>query len=121
MHILLVTPISSAQVKQQFSTVIRILKDWRLSLGLGTIESLLRISSKGSELTDFNPLPAVQKWWQNCTRSRRPHTKPRHTGTDHGFDSMLQTDSEESDTDVASGTDTDCPTDVHDGPDHCDL
>ena len=77
-HILLVCPIASAQVERQFSAVKRILGEWRLTLGLKTIETLLRISTEGPQPEDFAPESAVDRWWQNSTRSSRPHTKPLH-------------------------------------------
>ena len=101
-RILLVCPIASAQVERQFSAVKRILGDWRLSLGLKTIETLLQISMEGPEPEDFAPDSAVDRWWENSTRARRPHTKPLHkmtTTSSDAFESDGSADSNNSDVD----------------------
>ncbi|XP_041353824.1 zinc finger protein 862-like [Gigantopelta aegis] len=75
-RILLVCPIATAHVERQFSYIKRILGDWRLNLGLSTIQHLLRICSEGPEPENFQPAPAVNRWRSSCVKSRRPEIMP---------------------------------------------
>ena len=58
-RIILVCPVSTAQVERQFSSIKRILGDWRLKFKTGTIEDLLRICTEGPEPAGFCPESAV--------------------------------------------------------------
>ena len=62
-HILLVIPVSNAKVERGFSTMRRIKSDWRSSLGEETLDHLMRISIDGPALTQFDPKPAVQRFF----------------------------------------------------------
>lgn len=73
-RIILVLPVSTAQVERQFSTIKRMLGDWRLKLHSETLDYLLRISTEGPSIEAFDPSRAVQRWWSKCPR--RPGTKP---------------------------------------------
>lgn len=99
-RILLVCPVATAQVERQFSYIKRFLGDWRLSLKLATLEDLLRICTEGPAPEEFDPEPAVQRWWAEKTRRCR-HRKPHRTapgptdGSNHGSDSSDSSDLEE--------------------------
>ena len=99
-RILLVCPVSTTQVERQFSSVKRILGDWRLKLKTGTIEDLLRICTEGPEPAGFCPESAVLRWWSSGRFSRKPSIQARSTAgsspTAETSDSELEYDSSES-------------------------
>ena len=43
----------------------KIKSDVRNSLDPSTVESLIRVSSEGTEIKDFNSKPYVEKWFQS--------------------------------------------------------
>ena len=53
---------SCAQVERMFSFIKRILGDWRLSLRLDTVDTLLRISVEGPSVEEFDPASSIPKW-----------------------------------------------------------
>ena len=53
-----------------------IMGDWRLGLETPTIEHLLRISTEGPDVAEFNPSKTVERWRRSCKRSRRPDSHP---------------------------------------------
>jgi hypothetical protein len=71
--ILLVCLVSTSQVERQFSAIKRMIGDWHLSLDTFTLECLLRITTEGPSIEEFDPEPAVRRWLGKCVR--RPHTK----------------------------------------------
>lgn len=73
-RIVLVFPVSTAQVERQFSTIKRMQGDWRLRLNLSTIEDLLFIKSQGCDSLEYNGEKAVERWWRACLR--RPGVRP---------------------------------------------
>ena len=75
-RILLVCPVASAHVERQFSYIKRALGDWRLNLGVSTLEDLLRISSEGPKPEDFQPERVVERWSRSSVRARRPDVAP---------------------------------------------
>ena len=70
MNILLVIPVSNAKVERGFSAMHRIKSEWWSSLGEETLDALMRISINGPPLAQFDPKPAVQKFFSN---PRRPN------------------------------------------------
>ena len=94
-RILLVCPVSTAQVERQFSSIKRILGDWRLKLKTSTIEDLLRICTEGPEPARFCPESAVLRWWSSGRFSRRPNMQSR-SPTAETSDSELEYESSES-------------------------
>ena len=71
-RIVLVMPVSTAQVERLFSCSKRIQGDWRLSLGYSTLEALLLISTEGPDPDFFDFLPAENRWWTSGPSSRQP-------------------------------------------------
>ncbi|KAJ7988621.1 hypothetical protein DPEC_G00311110 [Dallia pectoralis] len=67
-RIVLVFPVSTAQVERQFSTIKRMQGDWRLRLNLSTIEDLLFIKSQGCDPLEYTGEKAVERWWRACLR-----------------------------------------------------
>ena len=66
-------------MERQFSSIKRILGDWRLKLKTGTIEDLIRICTEGPESAGFCPESAVLTWWSSGRFSRRPSIQARST------------------------------------------
>lgn len=75
MHIMLVLPVSSAVCERGFSAQKRIKSDVRGSLHVDTVEDLIRISMEGPSLEEFDAKEAVQTWFSQGKRSRRPNYK----------------------------------------------
>ncbi|KAK5916014.1 hypothetical protein CesoFtcFv8_001555 [Champsocephalus esox] len=75
-RIVLVFPVSTAQVERQFSTIKRIQGDWRLRLKTKTIEDLLLIKSQGCDPLEYQSEDAVARWWRAGLSSRRPDIQP---------------------------------------------
>ena len=75
--ILLVLPISAAQCERAVSAQNRIKSSTRAMLGVSVLEDLICISSEGPPVADFDPAPAVARWFSRDKskgeRSRRPH------------------------------------------------
>ncbi|XP_046335796.1 zinc finger protein 862-like [Haliotis rufescens] len=71
-QVMLVIPVTSASCERIFSAQKRIKSDSRSSLGVETLEDLIRISGDGPSLQDFTPQPAVLRWIKCSTRPRRP-------------------------------------------------
>uniref|UniRef100_A0A3B1J4P0 TTF-type domain-containing protein n=1 Tax=Astyanax mexicanus TaxID=7994 RepID=A0A3B1J4P0_ASTMX len=61
-EIMLVLPISAAQCERGFSAQNRIKSKVRNSLNVSTVEDLVRISSEGPSLEQFDPEPCVKSW-----------------------------------------------------------
>ena len=57
-----VLPASSAQVERLFSTMKRIKTAQRIRLKTETLDCLIRISSEGPAVQQWNPVPALRKW-----------------------------------------------------------
>ena len=74
--IILVFPVSTSQVEQQFSIVKRMQGDWRLSLHTSTIEDLLLIKSLGCAPADYQSQEAVSRWWAAGINKKRPNIHP---------------------------------------------
>lgn len=76
-EILLVLPISAAQCEQAVSSQNRIKSSTRATLSVSVLEDLIRLSSEGPPIADFDPAPAVDRWFarnkSKGERSRRPH------------------------------------------------
>lgn len=74
---------STAVCERGFSCLNRIKSDQRTRLVEQTTEDLMRISINGPSLQNFNPIPAIELWWEDSTRSRRPEfkRKPKDTCT----------------------------------------
>lgn len=76
-EILLVLPISAAQCERAVSSQNRIKSSTRASLSVSALEDLICLSSKGPSMTEFDPAPAVDRWFvrdkPKGERARRPH------------------------------------------------
>jgi len=57
-----VLPASSAHVERLFSTMKRIKTAQRNRLKTETMDCLIRISSEGPAVQQWNPMPALRKW-----------------------------------------------------------
>lgn len=75
-EVLLLFPISNATVERGFSTMRRIKTDWRSRLNEETLDHLLRISTNGPPLSEFNLQTAVEQF---LSSPRRPETIPYGT------------------------------------------
>ena len=71
-EIILVLPISTASCERGSSALKRIKNDWRSCLCNAALESLLRIVIDGPEVSDFDAMDTLGKWWNSSERSRRP-------------------------------------------------
>ena len=58
-----------------FSYVNRIKSDQRTGLAEQTTEDLIRISINGPSLENISPIPAIELWWEDSMRIRRPEFK----------------------------------------------
>lgn len=72
---MLVLPVSSAICERGFSAQKRIKSDVRGSLHVDTVEDLIRISMEGPSLQESDAKEAVQTWFSQGKRSRRPNYK----------------------------------------------
>ncbi|KAL7375143.1 hypothetical protein ABVT39_012693 [Epinephelus coioides] len=85
-NIMLVLHVSSAVCERGFSAQRRIKSDVRGSLHVDTVEDLIRISLDGPSLEEFDAKEAVQMWFSQSKRARRPNYKgwptevPSHSG-----------------------------------------
>ena len=68
---MLVLPVTAAQCERVFSAQTRVKTDCRSSLATETLEDLIRISSEGSPVCQFQPEAVAAKWMNSSTRSRR--------------------------------------------------
>ena len=75
-HLTSIFPLSNASSERVFSAMKRIKSDWRCQLNTETLDQLIRISVSGPKLSEFDPKPAVQRWWLEGQRSRRPFSQP---------------------------------------------
>ena len=91
-NILLVLPMTTAVCKRGFSCLNRIKSDQRTRLVERTTEDLMRISIDGPSIEEFDPIPAIEIWWKDTKRTRRPDfkRKPKYKSTPlSSFDSTL--------------------------------
>ncbi len=72
-EIMLVLPISAAQCERGFSAQNRIKSKVRNSLHVSTLEDLIRISTEGPSLEQFDPEPCVKLWLSAKKKRRRPN------------------------------------------------
>lgn len=74
-EILLTLPISTAGVERGFSTMKRIKSDHRASLGIETLDTLMRISIDGPGYHGFDAQAAMLTWKTERGVARKPHYK----------------------------------------------
>ena len=72
--ILLVLPISAAQCERAVSEQNRIKSNLRVNLGSSTLEDLIRVSAEGPPVSEYDPMPTVDKWF---TRNREAGERQR--------------------------------------------
>ncbi|XP_053383489.1 zinc finger protein 862-like [Mercenaria mercenaria] len=75
-HLTSVYPLSNASCERAFSTMKRIKTDWRCNLNVDMMDILMRISVTNVKFNDFNPRPAVRRWWLSGQRQKRPNILP---------------------------------------------
>lgn len=75
-HLSNVLPLANASCERAFSTMKRIKSDWRCRLGAEIMDTLMRIKVGDISLKDFDPRPAVRRWWLSGERQKRPNTLP---------------------------------------------
>lgn len=68
---MLVLPISAAQCERGFSAQNRIKSKVRNSLHVSTLEDLIRISTEGPSLEQFDSEPGAKRWL-SAKKKRRP-------------------------------------------------
>ena len=73
-EILLVSPISAAQCERAVSAQNRIKSNLRVNLGSSTLEDLIRVSAEGLLLSEYDPMPTVDKCF---TRNREAGERQR--------------------------------------------
>lgn len=75
-EVLLILPISAAQCERAFSAQNRIKSSLRVNLASSKLVDLIRITAEGPTVADFDPAPAVAKWFKRYKeageRQRRP-------------------------------------------------
>ena len=76
-ELVLVLPISAAQCERAVSAQNRIKSSTRATLNVSVLEDLIRLSSEGPPVSEFDPTPAVNRWFERDRskgeRPRRPH------------------------------------------------
>ena len=72
-HLTSVLPLSNATCERAFSTMKRIKSDWRCNLSSQTLDIQMRIRVENVSLRQYDPKPAVRRWWISGERQRRPH------------------------------------------------
>uniref|UniRef100_A0A1X7UK76 HAT C-terminal dimerisation domain-containing protein n=1 Tax=Amphimedon queenslandica TaxID=400682 RepID=A0A1X7UK76_AMPQE len=88
---------STAVCERGFSCLNRIKSDQCTRLVERTTEDLMRISINGPSIEEFDPIPAIEIWWKDTTRTRRPDfkRKPKDKSTPlSSFDSTLSESTE---------------------------
>ena len=51
----------------------RVKSDWRGNLNTDTLSELIYISVEGPVTEDYNYMLALERWWQDGQRAKRPH------------------------------------------------
>ena len=65
-------PVQTATLERGFSLMKRTKTDWRNRLSPKSLSELMMIKLNGpNNMDNFNPEPAIMKWWQAGPRSRR--------------------------------------------------
>ena len=63
--------VSTAVCERGFSCMKRVKSDLRSSLSSVQLSRLMFLSVEGPSLDDFQPAPAVRRWWGSGERARR--------------------------------------------------
>ena len=72
-EMVLVLPISAAQCERAVSAQNRIKGSTRATLSVSVLEDLIRLSSEGPPVSEFNPTPAVNRWFsRDKSKGERP-------------------------------------------------
>lgn len=83
-ELVLVLPISAAQCERAVSAQNRIKSSTRATLSVSVLEDLIRLSSEGPPVAEFDPTPAVNRWFERDRskgeRARRPHFLNQSSG-----------------------------------------
>lgn len=74
--IMMVLPVSNAQLERAFSAMGRVVTDWRKSLATETISDLLLITLEGPPLSEFDAAAAVTAWFVDSKGKIRPNKRP---------------------------------------------
>ena len=72
-EILLILPLSTACCERGFSHMGKIKSDWRSCLSVDMLDCLMRVSTEGPSVSDFDPHPALKGWWNSGPRARCPN------------------------------------------------
>ena len=84
LELVLVLPISAAQCEHAVSAQNRIKSSTRATLSVSVLEDLIRLSSEGPPVAEFDPSPAVNQWFERDRskgeRARRPHFLNQSSG-----------------------------------------
>ncbi|WAR30072.1 LOW QUALITY PROTEIN: ZN862-like protein [Mya arenaria] len=75
-HLTSVLPLFNASCERAFSTLKMIKSDWRCCLDTDTLDTLMKIKIADVPLKEFDPRPAVYRWWHTGERQKRPTIKP---------------------------------------------
>ena len=75
-HLTSVLPLSNASCERAFSTMKQIKTDWRCRLDTDTLDTLMKIKIEDVALKEFDPRPAVYRWWHSGERQKRPTVQP---------------------------------------------
>ena len=60
--LLFTVPVSNAKLKRMFSKLKRAKTNFRCSLDVKRLESILRIMDEGTGWETFDPMPVIKKW-----------------------------------------------------------
>ena len=63
-ELVLVLPLSAAQCERAVSAQNRIKSSTRATLSVSVLEDLIRLSSEGPPVAEFDPTPAVNRWFE---------------------------------------------------------
>ena len=96
--LLLSIPASSAQCERGFSHMKKIKSEYRSSLTMQCMNSLMLIKLHSSDIDEFDPAPAIHCWNTSNPRSRRPETATSVTSSkNEEMDADTSSDSSDSD------------------------
>lgn len=83
-ELVLVLPISAAQCERAVLAQNQIKSSTRATLSVSVLEDLIRLSSEGPPVAEFDPTPTVNRWFERDRskgeRARQPHFLNQSSG-----------------------------------------
>ena len=102
--VVMVLPISNAQLERAFSAMGRVLTDWRKTLKTEALSDLLLITMEGPCLEEFDAKAGVSKWLLNVDGKIRPNRKLKKKDL-HVEEVELESDTDKGEDEEADGDD----------------